>query len=91
MRGYRKSLLDGRVGRLEKISRHVFDLQDTLLKIRVMEAKEECVERVASGPAEANPKRTAVVGTGPAGLCTAIMLARCSRMITVASRASGMF
>ena len=81
MRGYRKSLLDGRVGKLEKISRHVFDLQDALLQLRLMEAEEKHAECRASGPAEADPKRTAVVGTGPAGLATAIMLARCARSV----------
>ena len=59
MRGYRKSLVHGRVGKLEKMSRGVFDLQDALLQLKVMELEEEQEFRVTAGPAEPAPKRTA--------------------------------
>ena len=76
MRGYRKSLVQGKVGKLEKMSRGVFDLQDALLQLKVLEREEEQEFRVTAGPAEPAPKHTAVVGSGPAGLATAIMMAR---------------
>jgi len=74
MRDYRKGLLHDKVGRLEKLSQQVFNLQDILLQIAVVE--EDIEQREVLGPSELNPKQTAVIGTGPAGLATAIMLAR---------------
>jgi len=54
-------------------------LQDILLQIAVVE--EDIEQRVVVGPSELNPKQTAVIGTGPAGLATAIMLARYSTLL----------
>ena len=79
MRDYRKGLLHDKVGRLEKLSQQVFNLQDILLQIAVVE--EDIEQRVVVGPSELNPKQTAVIGTGPAGLATAIMLARYSTLL----------
>jgi len=70
LKGYHNRIVKDKTGRLEKLSRHIFNLQDTLMQIA--SAKEFAI----AGPAEPSPNHTAVVGTGPAGLATAIMLAR---------------
>jgi hypothetical protein len=70
LKGYHNRIVKDKTGRLEKLSRHIFNLQDTLMQIAI--AKEFAI----AGPAEPSPNHTAVVGTGPAGLATAIMLAR---------------
>lgn len=74
MRDYQKSLVEDKLVGLEKLSQQIFNLQDVLLQIALVE--EDKKERVVTGPPEPSPKHTAVIGTGPAGLATAIMLAR---------------
>ena len=74
MNDYR-SRLARKESRLEKLSRQVFNLQDALLQMEI--AQEPQQAKPATGPPEPNPQQTVVVGTGPAGLATAIMLARC--------------
>lgn len=75
LKDYRRSLVENKAGKLEKLSRHIFNLQDALLNIDIIQIKAEAAEANV-GPPQASPKQTAVVGTGPAGLATAIMLAR---------------
>ena len=73
LKGYHNRIVKDKTGRLEKLSRHIFNLQDTLMQIAIAK---ELQEIAIAGPAEPSPTHTAVVGTGPAGLATAIMLAR---------------
>lgn len=73
LKGYHNRIVKDKPGRLEKLSRHIFNLQDTLMQIAIAK---ELQEIAIAGPAEPSPTHTAVVGTGPAGLATAIMLAR---------------
>ena len=72
-KGYHDRIVKDKTGRLEKLSRHIFNLQDTLMQIAIAK---ELQEIAIAGPAEPSPNHTAVVGTGPAGRATAIMLAR---------------
>ena len=72
-KGYHDRIVKDKTGRLEKLSRHIFNLQDTLMQIAIAK---ELQEIAIAGPDEPSPNHTAVVGTGPAGLATAIMLAR---------------
>jgi hypothetical protein len=77
MRDYRKSMVEDKASRLEKFSRKMFDLQDCLLQLSShKKAMETQIQNTAPEAPEPKPKSCAVVGTGPAGLATAIMLAR---------------
>jgi len=73
MRDYR-SRIASKESTLEKLSRQVFNLQDTLLQMKII--REAQADEQAPAPPEPNPQKTVVVGTGPAGLATAMMLAR---------------
>jgi len=75
MRDYRKSFIKDKENSLQKLSRQVFNLQDALLQLGIMQDVPELVI-AKQGPPQPSPNHTAVVGTGPAGLATAIMLAR---------------
>ena len=78
MKDYRKSLVQDKVDRLERMTRSVFQLQDALLQLSTFEKRggpEEVAEKQIEQP-QPKPSSCAVVGTGPAGLATAIMLAR---------------
>jgi hypothetical protein len=85
LKDYRRSLVENKAGKLEKLSRHIFNLQDALLNIDIIQIKAEAAEANV-GPPQASPKQTAVVGTGPAGLATAIMLARLNISLFLLSR-----
>ena len=78
MKDYRKSLVQDKVDRLERMTRSVFQLQDALLQLSTFEKRggpEEVAQKQIEQP-QPKPTSCAVVGTGPAGLATAIMLAR---------------
>ena len=73
MRDYR-SRIASKESTLETLSRQVFNLQDALLQMKIIKEVQE--DNQAPPPPEPNPQKTVVVGTGPAGLATAMMLAR---------------
>ena len=78
MKDYRKSLVQDKVDRLERMTRSVFQLQDALLQLSTFEKRggpEEVAQKQIEQP-QPKPTSCVVVGTGPAGLATAIMLAR---------------
>jgi hypothetical protein len=73
MRDYR-SRIASKESTLERLSRQVFNLQDALLQVKIIKEVQE--DEQAPPTPEPNPQKTVVVGTGPAGLATAMMLAR---------------